>query len=347
MNKDYTWSKTPDDSAIHGFLSSNGIVVKRQPDDYFTVYLASEPTPKKDYIRRNITISCLISNCSDWAAKGLTIYALQNWNNFVQDFEKFVNNFGLDDWSVDESALKRFVSKHTADATGKIFVVKIENNNTDETRNELLADLAKYDFSTGSGIKCIIDAGVLTGNDRLAKVRAEADVYLWAGGNKKLLTDDKPLEKNVINTDAAHAIPKQKLPFLKKLFQRETVLQILLIILLAASILCNIYLINIRNSSQKNYEMKIAELKKQVQLCNGSALQWKERAVLLQTNLDLMSEKIDKSFNNSSREVKDLHKNLQNQINSLLVQIQKIHDQVKKLQHESQNDNRFPIKDNE
>jgi predicted RNA-binding protein with PIN domain len=345
MNKDYVWSKPHDDSAIHDFLSSNGVVVKRQPDGDFTVYLTSEPTTKKDYIGRNITISCLIFNCSDWIAKGLTIYALQHWNHFVQDFEKFVNNFGSDDWSVDEDAIRRFVSKHSANTTGKILETKTEDDNTDETRNNLLEDLAKYDFSAGPGIKCVIDNGVLTGNDRLTKIRTEAEVYLWTSGSKRILTENKPPEKNVANTETARIITKLNLSFLKKLFHREMLWQIILFVLLAASILCNIYLVKFRNNSQKDYEIKIAELKKQVQLCNDSALQWKERANLLQMNLENISNKIDKNFNNSNREVKNLHKNLQEQILFLLSQIQKIQDEVQKLPREPEHHNRSQIKE--
>ncbi|MDR1052783.1 MAG: hypothetical protein LBL39_01255 [Planctomycetaceae bacterium] len=335
INKDYIWSKTLDDSAIHNFLSSNGVVVKRQPDDDFMVYLTSEPATKKDYIGRNITISCLVSGCSDWIAKGLTIYALQNWDHFVNDFEKFVNNFGSDDWSVDEDAVKRFVSKHSISTTGKNFTTRTENNNTNETRNDLLDELTKYDFSENTGIKCIIDNGVLTGNDNLIKVRTETDVYLWTGGNKKTLIeeDNKPSLKNVVNTDSIRTTNKPKLPqlsFPKIAVCRETVLRTILFILLAVSLSCNIYLITLRNNSLNSYEAKIVKLEKQVLICNDSARQWKERAELLSKNLDIVSGKIDKNFNHSNNDIGIL----QEKIDSLIVEFRNLQINVQKLQQD-------------
>ncbi|MDR0337029.1 MAG: hypothetical protein LBI18_08060 [Planctomycetaceae bacterium] len=341
INKDYLWNKPHNNSTIHDLLSSHGIVVKRQTDGDFTVYLTSEKTTKKDYIGRNITISCLISDCSDWIAKGLTIYALQNWDHFVQDMEKFVNNFGSDDWSIDEDAIKRFVSKHSANTTGNYWITKIENDNTTETRNELLENLTKYDFSENTGIKCVIDNGVLTGNDCLTKIRTETDVYLWTGGNKKILTDQKTIEKNITNNESTRIITKPKLSFLKKFFQfnRETIWQIILFTLLTASILCNIYLVKSRNNAQKNYETKIAELKKQNQLYYNSILQRQKHINSLQQQqrqLEFIPNVIDKNFNNSNREIK----NLKEQINILFLQIQKIQDEIQKLsQPPEQNNN--------
>ncbi|MDR1291131.1 MAG: hypothetical protein LBK06_08020 [Planctomycetaceae bacterium] len=336
INKDYIWSQTLDDSAIHNFLSSNGVVVKRQPDGDFMVYLTSEPATRKDYIGRNITISCLIAGCSDWIAKGLTIYVLQNWDHFVNDFEKFVNNFGSDDWSVDEDAVKRFVSKHSISTTGKNFITRIENNNTNETRNDLLDELTKYDFSLNTGIKCIIDNGVLTGNDNLIKVRTETDVYLWTGGNKRILTEeDKPALKNVAKTDSARTTSKPKLPnllFPKISVCRETVLRTILFILLAVSLSCNIYLITFRNNSLNLYEAEIVKLKKQVLICNDSARQWKERAELLSKNLDIVSGKIDKNFNHSNDDIRNLQKKIEDLIETLnrqIIEVQKLQQDQK------------------
>jgi hypothetical protein len=46
---------------------------------------------------------------------------------------------------------------------------KRSNDNADETRNNLLEDLLKYDFSASPGIKYVIDNGVLSGIDRIDK----------------------------------------------------------------------------------------------------------------------------------------------------------------------------------
>jgi prefoldin subunit 5 len=342
MNKDYIWSKPHDDSANHDFLSSNGIVVKRQPDGDYTVYLTSEPTTKKDYIGRNITISCLISNCSDWVAKGLTIYTLQHWNHFVQDFERFVDNFGSDDWSVDEDAVKRFVSKHLANATGKTWATKIENDNTDETRNNLLEDLLQYAFSANAGIKCVIDNGVLTGNDCLTKIRTEADVYLWTGGSKKILTSNIPpdnTEKNFANTEITKINSKPRSLTLTNLFPNETVLQLLVLVLLAASILCNIYLIKTRNDAQKNYKNKIKSLNDQFQASNETASRWKKQAEILKaerlqaksTNIPI---RVSQNPDNSYIEVMNACKNLQKQIDSMQTEIKTLTTEVKKITSE-------------
>lgn len=175
---DYKWNSAP---AIdfQEYLRENGILVEGTSTGEYSVYLVSENSASaSDSQGRRMRIGVLVVGCSEKKAKGIAVWALENWNNFCPEFELLIKDFGADKWEANEPELGAFFeSIKEINATGRIFEGRNKNANTEQCRNELIAEIKSFDFSKTAGFKLAVDGGIMTG-DKLQKLKAQVQRYL-------------------------------------------------------------------------------------------------------------------------------------------------------------------------
>lgn len=180
-DSDYQWS-SPSLKMLGSSLAdlvSVGIVVYRNDEGLFSVYMHSENSKAVDYRGRGIRIGLLITGCEEEKMKGLVTWRITHWDQCAPVFQDFCTDFGTDGWTIDSEAIERFV-QDIADIPPSevIFEKRYENANTEENRLRLLEEIQHFDFSPATGLKLIVDASILSGTERLQFVRSEVERYL-------------------------------------------------------------------------------------------------------------------------------------------------------------------------
>jgi len=189
FNADYCWKNSQPRVGIQDYLNANGVLVARDSEGKFDVYLCSSPTEKKDYMGRQISIAVFVSGCTETKAKELAIWALEHWDNFADTFSTFVDDFGKDEWTVNNSVFKQWVDNVAEVAATDIpFENRLGNGNTDKSRKELIAELRQFKFNQKAGFKLVVDGGLMTGQ-RFKDIQYDADRYLFKDGERKVLPD--------------------------------------------------------------------------------------------------------------------------------------------------------------
>ena len=192
---DYRWSAAPDFN-FHDYLGGNGIIVARTNTGTYTVYLVSEPSAITDFLKRPTRIGVLANECSEQKAKGVAVWALKHWDGFCEEFERFVKDFGSDEWEADDTALEKFFAGiPEINTTGATLERRSENGNTPENRKNLAEEMEKFDFSQTAGFKLTVDGELMTGG-KLKKLHNEAQRYLSGDGGKRYLADDAQKQKS-------------------------------------------------------------------------------------------------------------------------------------------------------
>ena len=191
---DYKWSAAPD-YEFHEYLGGNGIVVARANTGTYTVYLVSEPSSATDSQGRRMRICVLITECTEWKAKGIAVWALENWNGFCTTFERFVKDFGFDAWEADTEALEKFFNEIPGiDTTGATLIRRSENGNTPENRKVLADEIKNFDFSQTAGFKLAVDGALMTGG-KLKTLQEQVQRYLTGDGSLRHFKDDLPKQE--------------------------------------------------------------------------------------------------------------------------------------------------------
>jgi hypothetical protein len=192
FKNDYRWSSPPA-LPFNEYLKENGIVIYRNANGNFSVYLCSEIADKTDYQQRRISAAVLIDGCGESKAKGFAYWALQSFGNYSLELERCIKHAGTDSWELDEKAIRQFVDSITeVETTGKPLIGRTENANTVENRQTLMRELQCYDFSSESGLKLCIDGGMKSG-EKLTEIRSQVQRYLTANASLKILEDKKHL----------------------------------------------------------------------------------------------------------------------------------------------------------
>jgi hypothetical protein len=211
-NADYSWKNSQPELNFQEYLGANGLLVARRIDGTFTVYLVSSPTAKTDYMSRKISIAVLVSGCTEAKAKALAVWALKHWDNSADTFSTFVDNFGKDEWTVNNSVFKQWID-NVADvaATDISFENRLGNGNTDASRKELIAELQQFKFNPKTGFKLVVDGGLMTGQ-RFKDIQYAVDRYLFKDGERKALPDkpvstEAPTEKTATSKSTGFPLP--------------------------------------------------------------------------------------------------------------------------------------------
>ena len=209
FNTDYCWKHLEPRVRIQDYLNANGVLVARDPEGKFDVYLCSPPTEKKDYMGRKISIAVFVSGCTEAKAKGLAGWALEHWNNSADTFSTFVDDFGKDEWTANNSVLKQWVDNVAEVAATDIpFGNRLGNGNTDESRKELITELRQFKFNQKAGFKLVVDGGLMTGQ-RFKDIQYDVDRYLYKDGDRKALPDKIASEKSPAGESPVSKSPKR------------------------------------------------------------------------------------------------------------------------------------------
>ncbi|MDR3233225.1 MAG: hypothetical protein LBT46_06115 [Planctomycetaceae bacterium] len=190
FKNDYRWSSPPE-FPLNEYVKEDGIVVYRNADGTFFVYLCSGATDKTDYQQRKISVALFINGCSESKAKGFAYWALQHFGNTTANLERCIKYYGTDHWELDENAVKQFAdSVVEIDVTEKFLKDRTENANTEENRRMLMYELLHYDFSPKNGLILCVDDGIKTG-EKLDEIRSQAQRYLTGKAVAKILEAEK------------------------------------------------------------------------------------------------------------------------------------------------------------
>ncbi|MDR3199067.1 MAG: hypothetical protein LBU34_14465 [Planctomycetaceae bacterium] len=183
-NDDYRWNLPPDEQ-ISECINGYGFVVFRNENKTFTVYLVSEPSDKLDYQQRPISVGVLFSDCAESKAKGLAIWALEHFGNYVIELSKCVTNFGKDEWDMNTKVIEHFIDGITEiPVTDHQLVIRYEDAETTANRTVLAEEIRNSDWTLQAGFKLLVDSGLLSG-EKLEIVRKQVDQYLFKGAVRR------------------------------------------------------------------------------------------------------------------------------------------------------------------
>ncbi|MDR0337875.1 MAG: hypothetical protein LBI18_12375 [Planctomycetaceae bacterium] len=188
QHNDNTWKPQAKWNDINAYLSdTNGLLVYRQDNDLFSVYAVSEPSEKRDYQNRLISIGLLFSDCSEIETRKLTTFCLSNWGQLCVYFTAFIENFGSDRWNINIERLSKFVNRlPVVEDHRYVFLSRYENDNTADTRKKLCNEMKQCTFSDGKGLKLVVTEIPLTGSAATI-IRSQVDRYFWCNGIEKTL----------------------------------------------------------------------------------------------------------------------------------------------------------------
>ncbi|MDR0327800.1 MAG: hypothetical protein LBI05_05845 [Planctomycetaceae bacterium] len=214
-NTDYSWKNSKPELNFQEYLGANGLLVARRIDGTFTAYLVSSPTVKTDYMSRNISIAVLVGGCTEAKAKGLAVWALEHWGNFGDTFSTFVDDFGKDGWTVNDSAIEQWIDSITdIPATAAPFENRFAgDSNETSSRKQLIAELKQFRFNPKAGIKLVVDGGLLPGPP-FEDIQYAVDRYLYKGGERKALPNEPSSEKTLTKRTPVPTSSKSSSPLL-------------------------------------------------------------------------------------------------------------------------------------
>lgn len=233
-DSDYTWKTLPHVSGnLHVSLAglcdqAQSLAVVRR-NDLFDAYLGGVETGLIDYRQRDILASIAFCGLTEAAAHNLIVFAIEHAEEFAQLLLATICRDSADKWRIDTihaekildtanqymkvvhglppfmDAWERFYTTYTADKKSTL-------DELSRAKSELIklgGELKKHSFSEGSGLKLMVSYG--PSQEGYDRALAEADRFLWYGGNEVDLIPKRKKKTAIVSTPFQKSSPHSTL----------------------------------------------------------------------------------------------------------------------------------------